>query len=280
LLSIAIPAQHEIAGAFLFALLVIGIVITRVRKLPVSQWYASLVAATISQIIVMLSPGNARRAVQEHRHLWDLAHLPHWIGHAFYHGVGWFSYPAILVAAFCIFLLSRRDQDSQYAGIQLPSWIGFAGISVMFAVCCEVAFVETASGIWVPYRTVAWFQFVFWLAFVCTVMAGIPALHKVRFSSAARIGVFALLALTLFGSANFRWAVSDLRGPARIWWQISNSRPHENGGALEFESPIRYPHMAMHQDLAADSGCWVNRCLANYVHAKSVAVKNSGEECP
>jgi hypothetical protein len=279
-LSIVIPAQHEIAGVFLFIVLLGGIVITRILRLPTVQWYVTFAVATVSQIIVMRSPGNALRAAQEHRHLWDLAHLPRWVGHSFYRGLGWLSFPSILVAACCIFLLCHRDQDSQSPASRPPGWLGLVGVCAMLAVCCEVALVEVASGVWIPYRVVAWFQFFFWLLFVCVIAIGIPELHNVRFSPSTRVGAFALLALTLFASDNFRAAVSDLRGPAQKWWQASNSRLHQSGGALEFQVPTHYPQMAMHQDLVADAGCWVNICVANYVRAKSVAVKDSSEECP
>ncbi|MGA8145114.1 MAG: hypothetical protein WB987_14605, partial [Candidatus Acidiferrales bacterium] len=279
-LSIIIPAQHEIAGVFLFIVLLGGIVITRILRLPAVQWYVSFAVATVSQIIVMRSPGNSLRAAQEHRHLWDLAHLPRWVGHSFYRGLGWLSFPSILVAACCIFLLSQRDRELRSADGRPPAWFGIVGVCAMLAVCAEVALVEVASGVWIPYRVVAWFQFFFWLLFVCVIAIGIPELRSVRFTHATQVGAFVLLALTLFASDNFRSAISDLRGPAQKWHQASNARLYQTGGALEFQAPIQYPHMAMHQDLVADSRCWVNICLANYLHAKSVAVKDSSEECP
>src|ERR1700692_1507066 len=39
ILSFAIPAQHEIAGAFLLALLAAGIILAKVRKVSALQWY-------------------------------------------------------------------------------------------------------------------------------------------------------------------------------------------------------------------------------------------------
>jgi len=279
-LSFAVPAQHEIAGALLVAVLAAGLIIARVRKLPALLWYIGLLTAILSQIIVMVSPGNALRAAQEHRHLWDVAHFPRWVGHSFYHGLGWLFHPTIILAGFCSALLAQRDPDAQSTPSRTPRWFGIACICAMFAVCCEVAFVEIASGTWIPYRVVAWFQFVFWLLFICAILTGIPELQKMRLSSTARVGVFAVLAFLLFSSGNFRGAISDLRGPARIWWQASNSRLHQSGGVQEFPLPAQYPRMAMHQDLTSDSGCWVNRCLANYLHATSVVGKDSSDECP
>src|SRR3989442_1235007 len=72
LLSIAVPAQHEIAGAFLCVTLFVGAVVMRVKRLPAGQWYLSLGMAALSQAIVMVSPGNTIRAAQEHKHLWDI----------------------------------------------------------------------------------------------------------------------------------------------------------------------------------------------------------------
>jgi hypothetical protein len=280
LLSILIPAQHEIAGVFLFIILSGGIVITRILRLPAVQWYVSFAVAAVSQIIVMRSPGNALRAAQEHRHLWDLAHLTRWVGHSLFHGLGWLSFPSILVAACCILLILQRDRELRPDAGKQPAWLGILGVCGMLAVCAEVALVEVASGVWIPYRVVAWFQFFFWLLFVCVIAIGISELRSVRFTKNTQVGAFVVLALTLFASDNFRSAVSDLRGPAQKWHQASNAKLYQTGDALEFQAPIQYPRMAMHQDLVADSGCWVNKCLANYLHAKSVAVKDSSEECP
>ena len=282
LLSFAIPAQHEIAGTLLCMISLGGVIVTRVRKLPSGQWYLSLGMAVLSQAIVMLSPGNASRAAQEHKHLWDIAHLPRWVAHSFYHGLDWLSYPAILVAGFCIFLLYQPSQDESATEAQAEpaGWLGIAGICAMLALLGEVALVETASGTWIPYRVVAWFEFVFWLLFVCVILKGIPELHRVRFSQRTRIGAFGLLAVILLGSSNFRAAVEDLRGPAQSWWRINSSHLQQQGGAVEFQGPIQYPKLAMHQNISSDAGCFVNKCMANYLHAKTLVVKDSAEECP
>lgn len=280
LLSIAVPAQHEIAGTLLCMISFAGVIVMRLKKLPARQWYLSLGMAVLSQAVVMLSPGNAIRAAQEHKQLWDIAHIPRWVAHSFYHGLNWFSYPAILMAGFCIFLLCQRDQDASAAGDLPERWLGVAGVCAMFAVLGEVALVETASGIWIPSRVVAWFEFVFWLLFVCVILRGIPEIHRVRFSQTTKIGAFGLLAVILLGSSNFRAAVEDLRGPAQSWWRMNYSRLQQRGGALEFQGPARYPKLAMHQSLSSDSGCFVNKCMANYLRAKSVVVKDSAEKCP
>jgi hypothetical protein len=280
LLSIAVPAQHEIAGTLLCMISLAGVIVMRAKKLPARQWYLSVAMAALSQAILMLSPGNALRAAQQHKQLWDIAHLPRWIAHSFYHGLNWFSYPAILVAGCSIFLLCQRDQDRNAAEDLPAKWLGIAGVCAMFAVLCEVALVETASGVWIPSRVVAWFEFVSWLLLVCLIVNGIPEIHRQRFSLGTRIGVFALLAVTLLGSSNYRAAVEDLRGPAQSWWRMNSSRLKQHGGALEFEAPARYPKLAMHQNLSTDSGCFVNKCMANYLQAKTVVVKDTTEECP
>jgi hypothetical protein len=280
LLSIAVPAQHEIAGAFLCVILFAGAVVMRVKRLPASQWYLSFGMAALSQAIVMLSPGNAIRAAQEHKHLWDIAHLPRWVAHSFYHGLNWLSYPAILAAGFSIFLLCQRDPDTSTADELPASWLGTAGLCAMFLVLCEVSIVEMASGIWIPARVIAWFQFVFWLLLVCVILTGVPEIHRVRFSLGTRLGVFTLLAVTLLGSSNFRAAVEDLHGPAQSWWRMNSARLKQRGGSLEFEAPARYPNLAMHQNLSKDPGCFVNKCMANYLRAKTVIVKDTTEECP
>lgn len=280
LLSVAVPAQHEIAGTFLCAVLIGGIVLLRVQGHPAAQWYLSFGFAVVSQLAVMLTPGTKLRAAQEHRHLWDFAHLPKWIAHSFYHGFDWLSYPAFLLAACCILLLRQQGREKQDSEKEPPRWLGLLCLCGMFVLLCEYCLVELASGNWSPNRVVAWFAFVFCLLFICLVLTGIPELSRVEFSTATRTGIYILFAVSLLGSANFRAAVEDLGGTAQAWRRLAAIQLRHREGVVVFELPARYPKLAMHQQVSSDSGCWVNRCLANYLHATSVVGKDSSEECP
>ena len=137
-----------------------------------------------------------------------------------------------------------------------------------------------ATSTWLSDRVVMWFQFVFWLLLVIAIVAGVREIYQTPLSVGTRLAVYFLLAITLLGSANFRSAVEDLRGPAQAWWRIEAPRLRQRGGTLEYEANATYPKIAKPQKLVADSGCWVNRCLANYLHAETVIVDNSTEECP
>jgi hypothetical protein len=280
LLSIAAPAQHEIAGIFVCALLFTVVVVLRVKKLPVRQWYLSLVAAAFSLAVVVFAPGNAVRAAQEHRHMWDIAHLPRWVVHAFYHSLSWPASPAILVAGFCVFILCQCQVNSTGTRAFPPSWLRFGALGGMLFIVLEVTLFETATGVWVPYRVAAWFQFMFWFFLVCFIATGIPELYQIRFSAGTKFGVFALLAIILLGSANFRASLEDLRGPVQAWYRVGYSRLQQHGGPLTFEPVSGYPNLTFHQNLSSDSSCFVNMCMAHYLHADSVIVKDSTEECP
>jgi hypothetical protein len=280
LLAIAVPAQHEIAGTFICSALLVGVVVMRVLGRPTLQWNLSFGLAVFSQAVVMLTPGNKLRAAQEHRHLWDFAHLPKWIAHSFYHGFDWLSYPAFLLAACCILLLWQQGRTKEVTTGVSPRWLGMICLLGMFVILCEYCLVELASGNWSPNRVVSWFAFVFCLLFVCLVLTGIPELARVEFSVATRIGIYILFAVSLLGSANFRAAVEDLGGTAQAWKRIDSAQLRQGGGAVVFELPARYPKLSMHQQVTSDPGCWVNRCLANYLHSTSVVGKDSSEECP
>jgi hypothetical protein len=280
LLSIAVPAQHEIAGTFLCVILLAAALLMRIQHRPARQWFLSLGVATLSQAVVMLSPGNRLRAAQEHRHMWDIAHLPKWVAHSFYHGLDWLSYPSILLAACCIVLLLQSSREADASDESAPKWLGLAGVGAMIFITAEYCLVEMASGNWAPDRVVAWFAFVFCLLFICVIVTGVPEIFRVRFSQATRIGVFTVFAVTILGSANFRAAIEDLAGGAQSWHRIDKAQLARRGGAVEFELPAHYPKLAMEQEVTSDPGCWVNRCLANYLHASSVIGKNSREECP
>ncbi len=281
MLSVAVPAQHEIAGTFLCVALLAGAVIMRLRQAPTIQWWLSLGVAALSQAFVMLSPGNAFRAAQEHRHIWDLSHMPKWLAHSFYHGLTWLAHPSFLLAAGCIILLVQRDRETHAPTEQTANWLPLAVLAGMLFVLGEFFLVEMAGGHWVPERVVVWFEFVFWLLFVCVILTGAPEVFQARFSLTTRVGVLVLFAIALLGSANYRAAIEDLSGPAQAWRRLDSSRlKQRGGGALEFEAPARYPNFAMNPTLTTDAGCWVNRCFAIYLHAQSVVVKNSTEECP
>ena len=280
LLSIAVPAQHEIAGTFLCSVLLAGIILMRVQEQPALQWRLSFCFAVLSQAVVMLTPGNKLRAAQEHRHLWDFAHLPKWIAHSFYHGFDWLSYPAFLLAACCILLLWQQGREKQDSEKNPPRWWGLACLCGMFVILCEYCLVELASGNWSPNRVVAWFAFVFCLLFVCLVLTGIPELACVQFSVATKAGIYILFTVSILGSANFRAAVEDLGGTAQAWHRLDASQLRQRGGVVVFELPARYPKLSMPQQVTSDSGCWVNRCLANYLHARTVVAEKSVEKCP
>jgi hypothetical protein len=278
-LSLAIPALHEIAGTFLCMVLLTSAIIVRLRKNPAPHLYLSLGLTTLSQATMMLSPGIAVRAALEHKQLWDVAHFPKWIAHAFYQGVHWTAHPVVLVAACCIPLLVQNRQTSD-TDILPPRWFGAAGLCGMFLLLCEAALIETGTGTWLPLYVITWFEFLFWLLSVCVVLSGAPELYRVGWASSTRLAVFVLLSVLLLGSANFRTALSDLTsGAARSWWRMSASRLGQRGSILEFQAPTRFPKLAMPQHLTVEPGCWVNRCMATYLGAKMVIVKDSSESC-
>jgi hypothetical protein len=280
LLSIAVPAQHEIAGMVICAILLAGTIILWMKHIPARHWRLSLGAAALSLAAVILSPGTAARAAMEHKQLWDTAHTLRWTAHAFYNGFGWLANPAILLAACCIVLLAETSGMAGGASLKAPKWLGLALLGAMMALLCAVALVEIATGTWAPPRVVAWFQFVFWILFLCVVLTGMPEVLQIRFSPGTRAGIFALFAVILLGSPHFRAALGDLRGPAQSWHRIGVSRLAQHGGSLEFEASPQSPHLAKPQMLTADPGCWVNRCLANYLHAETVVVRNAADVCP
>jgi len=279
LLSIAVPAQHEIAGIVICAILLAGTIILGMKRIPAREWRLGLGAATLSLAAVMLSPGTVARAAVERKQLWDTAHSLRWVAHAFYNGFNWLANPAILLAACCIALLAQTT-GKPGALRNAPKWLGLALLGAMTILLCAVALVEIATGAWAPPRVVAWFQFVFWMLFVCVILTGVPEVFQFRFSEGTRTGVFALFAVMLLGSAHFRAALGDLRGPAQSWHGIGLFRLAQHGGSLEFAAPAQFPKLAKPQMLTEDPGCWVNRCLANYLHADTVVVRNSTDTCP
>jgi hypothetical protein len=293
-LSFAIPALHEIAGTLLCAIALAGLICTRLKKAPSSHWAVALAASTLGMALFILSPGNAERAAHEHRHSWDFAHAPYWIGHSFYHGLTWLSTPALLAAAFYISLVSSRQEGKEAAKGRPPEWLGPASLCFMLFTLFECTLVEIAGGMHLYTRLVDWFQFVFWLLFVCAALTGMRRI-RAAFPAATKRGAFILVAAILLGSAIFRSVFEDLHGPALSWrrsyaqldlhgparpWRSSYATQFGmHGRALTLPAVTQFPRMAMHQGFDEDQKCWTNRCAAIYLGAKSVAVPGSLEQC-
>jgi hypothetical protein len=104
--------------------------------------------------------------------------------------------------------------------------------------------------------------------------------YRVRFSDSTKAGVFVLLAVSLLGSPNFRAALEDLHGPVQSWYRFAYPRLRQHSGSLTFEPIRNYPQLTFHQNLSSDPRCFVNVCLAHYLRADTVIVKDSLEECP
>jgi hypothetical protein len=281
-LAIAIPAQHEIAGAFLLPCLLAGVVAARILKLPTPQWWLGLGLVALSFGAVMLSPAMAFKLSLRPRIPWDVAHVLPYAKRVVDHGINWMMNPAILLCAFCMPLLLRTREDSSSGSeYRPPKWLALAALGAMCVLLAEFASAEMSSGYAVmPPRTVGWFQFVFSLLLVCVILIGIPEISQIKFSPSSRIGISMLLVVSLLGSGNFHSAEKDLRGPARPWWEGSVARLRQRGSSLRFEPLPPRPTLFKYTSLAmepASSRCWVNQCMALYLGAKTVAVEDFRE---
>jgi hypothetical protein len=268
-LSFAIPGQHEMAGSLLCAILLIGVASARIGRRPTGPWYVSLGFAAPSLAIVMLAPGNGVRAAFEHRHVWDTAHLWHWIASASQDGLLWLAHPQILLLACCV-LLWRQSEPSPdvLPASQRAVW---APLAAMLAIFGELALIQFAGGSSLPDRVIGWLGFCLWLSLLCAVWAAVPKILPSRWLPAAGLVSWSLLAISLLGSSNFRAAVADLRGPAQTLSRVSKAWLVRRGGPLPPADPAQYPKLASPQLLSSDSNFWVNQCVANYLDASTVA---------
>ncbi len=284
LLAIAIPTQHEIAGVFLLACLLAGVVSVRVLKLQADRWWLCIGLVVLSLSAIMLSPGMADKMARGHSTGGFVSNfLPH-AKRAVGLGVAWTTNPAVLLCAFCIPLLVRPDNDSSADGSAYqpaPRWLALAALGAMCVLLGEFASAETtSSSIYgpLPARAVGWFQFIFWLLLICVVLIGVPELSQIRFSPSSRIGIFVLLMVSLLASGNFLSAERDLRGPAPDWWRGSVARLKQRGSMLQFEPLPKRPKLFRNTSLSMDSGCWVNESVAFYLGATTVVTTDPGEE--
>jgi hypothetical protein len=278
-LAIAIPGQHEITGVSLLAFLFVGVVASRVLKLPTFQWWLCFGLGLASFAAIMLSPGMAAKFAVGHSIPWDLAHTLPYARRALGYGAVWVVNPVVLVGALSLTFVLRPRQDPA-VGISFlpPKWLAVVGVAGMGFLLFEFAAMEKSSGYGVfgP-RAIGWTQFMFWLLMICSIVIGVPEISKFKFSRTSQMAIYGLFLLCLFGTGQFRSAVKDLRGPAREWHVANVARLNLRGSTVLLEQLPPKPRLFSDTSLANDSGCWVNQCMAVYLGADKVSVKGSPE---
>jgi hypothetical protein len=284
LLAIGIPAQHEIAGVFLLACLLAGVIAVRVLNLQAATWWLCAGLVVLSLGLTMFSPGMADKMTRGHSTGGFVANfLPH-AKRAMGLGVTWITNPVVLLAAFSIPLLVRPPNNScadATAYQPRPRWLALAALGAMCVLLGEFASAETASSSiygQLPARAVGWFQFLFWLLLVCAILIGVPEISQIRFSPGSQIGIFVLFAVSLLASGNFISAERDLRGPAQGWWRSSVARLKQRGSMVQFEPLPKRPKLFRNTSISMESGCWVNESVAFYLGATTVVTTDPGEE--
>jgi hypothetical protein len=279
LLAIAIPAQHEIAGVFLCVCLFAGVVAARYLKLQLRPWSIAFGLCSLSLASIMLSPAMFLKLKIGHAHstLGYFSHIQPYAKRAIENSITWALNPGILLATICIPLLlwPHGKRDAEY---RPPEWLSIAALGAMCVLMVEYAHIEMASYFKeFPPRLVGFYQFVFVVMFVCLVLVAIPELSKIQFSTGARIGIFMLFAISVLSSGNFRAATRDLRGPARSWHKSSAVRLTQTGNALEFDALPPKPELFKESGLSKDTTCWINQCMATYLHADFVSLRGPKE---
>jgi len=273
-LSFLIPAQHEMAGAFLCAFLLVGAIVARVSRHQTRTWIFCLAAAALSLAVVIGSPGGHLRAAQEGRHLWNIHGTGVYVKFAIAKGVEWLPNTAALLAAGYIFLFWKPLQtDEGTTWCPRSVWALLCG-SGMVLVILEFFAVELAGGSTLPDRTVGWFHFIFWLFLFLLIIGGQQTLDKLGRSADLQLCVVALLFLAL-ASGNFRYALEDLIGPAASWRHANAQRLVTRDGDVRWMRLPQKPKLLMDSEVSTDPSWWENRCEANYLNVDSVAISDS-----
>jgi hypothetical protein len=279
-LSIAIPAQHEIAGLFLVVCLFVAVIGARFRKAPLFPWLLCFGLAAFSYGAVLLSPAMTFKlsAVASVHNPDPLlmrirSHGQRAVGHA----LDWILNPAALLGMLCIPTLLWAPEDRSREVLR-PRWIALAGIAAICTLFVEYVVTEMATfSVVFPTRVLGWYQCLFLVLCVCALLVGLPEISRMRFSFAARITLYALFGLSLLTSANFHQAERDLRGPARAWRRGNIARLSLQGGAIQLEPLPPKPVLFQESGLSGGGGCWVNQGMAVYLHADEVSLKGPKE---
>src|SRR5262249_29149649 len=145
-LSIAAPAQHEIAGAFLVMCLLGGWVVSRALRLSQRLWLLALASAAVSFAAIMPSPAMAWTLSLSHGHVaagFVRAMRPH-IKHALEHDLALVLNPAVILAAISIPMLPLRSENNK-TDANYPKWLTLVGVGTLALLSIEYAGIEMAS---------------------------------------------------------------------------------------------------------------------------------------
>ena len=271
-LSFVIPAQHELAGVVVCIFLLAGALTAWIWRLGVRRWVLCLAAAVLSLAIVFAAPGIRAREAQDAHEPRDAAHAMAHVKHAVNKGIEWTLAPSILLAAvYAGTFVKTRESRKRATRIAL-GYLAGAYLLGMFLVVGLLAASEVASGLILPGRALGWLHFVFFLFLLLLVLNGRDAFAALQKSVGVRLGVIALLMLTILASANFRAAVHDLRGPASAWRQANLERLGAHGPAAVWQPLPERPKLLMDSELQGNPAWWTNRCMANYMGMQSIVV--------
>jgi hypothetical protein len=276
-LSMAAPAQHEIAGAFLVMCLLGGWVVSRALRLSQRLWLLALASAAVSFAAIMLSPAMVWKLSLSHGHVaagFVRAIRPH-IKHALEHDLAWVLNPVVILAAVSIPMLPSRSENNE-TGASYPKWLALVGIGTLGILSVEYAGIEMASYFdEFPPRLLGFYQFVFIAVWVCVVVTGAPEFSRIRLG--AKSVVLMLFVASICSSENFALALHDVGGPARPWHTSSTARLSQRGHIVQLEALPPRPLMFRESGLSWKTDCWVNQCMAAYLGADLVSLRGPTE---
>ena len=269
ILAFLIPAQHEVAGMLVCLVLAAGVVVARVLRVPSGKWIICLALASLSLAIVIVSPAGRERAAADGKVLWDFRHEPAYAFQALKNGVDWLISPIPLLTAICVPLFVGSMERRRETPITHPVWLAPLCLLGMCLIVCVAALVALVSAGGPPDRLVGWYQWPFWLLLLCAVYLGVPEL---RATSALRIDAFklglcAILALSLLTSSTFKAAIKDLSGPARPWARSTSEQLRGQSGTPADANLPAKPSNLLAPGFA-DSSAWVSVCWVNYINMK------------
>ena len=259
---------HELYGGMLCLALGVGLATSR-RRPAGWAWAAALAGATAGLAVVVLAPGNGRRAVH------DVTPHPHQLAFAvdlsarllWQYGWRWVLDPKLLAAT--AWVVASPWVVTARPGTPRPPWrwpavaaggvavaVGFVGPCYAFG---HVLPERTLSGVWLTF-VAAWLLGAYGLTRAC----GTPARPAVSAAAAA------CLAVSLALAGNARWAVRDLAGPAGPWHAAQERRfaalrrAGVDHTAVSVPRLPPAPRLFLSGETSPDPAEWQNFSLAAY----------------
>lgn len=271
LLAILVPGMHELYGAILVSVLLVGAILGWVKDRKIAApWIACALLAIVSEVIVYAAPGNAVRAA----YLPEPSAIPAvkltaW--QVIEHLSDWSFSGSLLAATFAI--LAGRP-SAAWAENYLNGW----RLAIIPGLTAGLVILAIAGSTYIQAgplagRTLAGLYLFFLFGWLLTAIGLSQRIDRPHKPLAGLSGLALAAAIILQG--NTREALFDLKDRIGPWHHAMQARYTElrtSKGLVLVPPPPTTPHIFFWRDILEDPKDFRNVCVAHYFRVDGVAI--------